>query len=58
MKAINSVLVRFTREGCEVSVSYTHGSETGAVASPDTKRRALSSTRMAAAGLRTALESR
>jgi hypothetical protein len=61
MKAINSVLVRFTREGCEISVSYTDDgvkSAKGQISdpAPGTKSRTTSASRMARAGLQYALQ--
>ncbi len=51
---LQSVLVRFEREGVEIAVSYSH-LETGQP-NPGTKTRARRAARMARAGLQTALE--
>jgi hypothetical protein len=54
MKAISSVLVRFQREGVEISVSYFHdGVES---ASPGSKGRVVSAARAASKALEAALE--
>jgi hypothetical protein len=56
MKAISGVSVFFTREGdLEVAVSYSYDEDTP-IPSPGSKKRTVSSLRMASEALRSALE--
>jgi len=55
MRELREIRVRFTPEGIEISTTYTHPDDLE-VANPGTKTRTSTAAKMAAHGLRLALE--
>lgn len=52
-RVLRSIRITFNREGIEYAVTYQHGDQ---VATPGTKKRTTTAARVAAEGLRRALE--